>query len=407
MNRETVLHALWECDYVQACWGREFIKVRQAQLHLGSFADLVSAVRHYEEDVELFTVSAWLVWCRRNKCHFKEQSLPPEKILDAAASVLREVQDRAVTRTARPQPQPQRWSPPDYGIYKANYDGAYFEEEEAAGIGVVVRNEMGQVMASLAEKIIMPSSVEILEAIAARRAMIFMEELGLRRAIFEGDSETVVKALSGDCPDRRNICHFKEQSLPPEKILDAAASVLREVQDRAVTRTARPQPQPQRWSPPDYGIYKANYDGAYFEEEEAAGIGVVVRNEMGQVMASLAEKIIMPSSVEILEAIAARRAMIFMEELGLRRAIFEGDSETVVKALSGDCPDRSSIGHIVKDCKSLMGCFQSCSFSHVRRQSNGVAHALARRARMSSPLSVWMESVPPDISYLVYVDVTT
>ena len=28
--------------------------------------------------------------------------------------------------------------------------------------------------------------------------MIFMEDLGLRRAIFEGDSETVVKVLSGD-----------------------------------------------------------------------------------------------------------------------------------------------------------------------------------------------------------------
>ena len=95
--------------------------------------------------------------------------------------------------------------------------------------------------------------------------------------------------------------------------------------------------------------------------------------------------------------------MIFMEELGLCRAIFEGDSETVVKALLGDWPDRSCIGHIVKDCKSLMGCFQTCSFSHVRRQSNGVAHALTRRARKSSPLFVWMESVPPDISYLGYV----
>ena len=111
--------------------------------------------------------------------------------------------------------------------------------------------------------------------------------------------------------------------------------------------------------------------------------------------------------MEILEVMAARRAMIFMEELGLRRAIFEGDSETVVKALLGDCPDRLCIGHIVKDCKSLMGCFQTCSFSHVRRQSNGVTHALARRARKSSPLFVWMEYVPPYISYLVYVDVTT
>ena len=132
-----------------------------------------------------------------------------------------------------------------------------------------------------------------------------------------------------------------------------------------------------------------------------------MRNEQGQVMASLAEKLAMLPTVEILEAMVGRRAMIFMEELGLRRAIFEGDSETVVKALARDCPDRSCIGYIIKDCKSLMGCFQTCSFSYVRRQSNGVAHALARRARESSPLSVWMESVPPDISYLVYVNVTT
>ena len=169
----------------------------------------------------------------------------------------------------------------------------------------------------------------------------------------------------------------------------------------------RLQPQPHRWTPPGPGIYKENYDEAYFAEEEAAGFGVVVRNELGQVMASLAEKLAMLPTVEILEAMATRRAMIFMEELGLCRATFEGDSETIVKALAGDCLDRSCIGHIIKDCKSLMGCFQTCSFSHVRRQSNGVTRALARRARKSSPLSIWMESVPPNISYLVYVGVTT
>ncbi|XP_030968482.1 uncharacterized protein LOC115988978 [Quercus lobata] len=206
---------------------------------------------------------------------------------------------------------------------------------------------------------------------------------------------------------RRNKCHFNEPSLPPEKLYEAAAAVLAEFQGRTEAKPGRKKIQPQRWTPPEQGVYKANYDGAYFVEEEKAGIGVVIRNELGQVMGSLAEKIEMPSTVEVLEALAARRAMIFMEELGLRQAIFEGDSELVVKALVGDVSVRSSIGHIVKDCKSLMGLFQTCTFSHVRRQSNGVAHALAQRARNSSPLSVWMESVPPDISYLVYVDVTS
>ena len=195
--------------------------------------------------------------------------------------------------------------------------------------------------------------------------------------------------------------------MPPEKILEAVVALLTEFHGNSVERSKKKVVRTHRWAPPVAGVYKVNYDGAYFADEEKAGIRVVVRNELGQVMGSLAEKIEMPATVEILEAMVARRAMLFMEELGLRYAVFEGDSELVVNALVGHCPDRASIGHIIKDCKSLRGLFQTYSFSHVRRQGNGVAHALARRARMSFPLTVWMESVPPDITYLVYVDVTS
>ena len=79
----------------------------------------------------------------------------------------------------------------------------------------------------------------------------------------------------------------------------------------------------------------------------------------------------------------------------------------MVKALVGHYPDRSSIGHIIKDCKSLRGLFQTCSFSHVKRYGKGVAYALTRRVRKSFLLIVWMESVLSDITYLVYVDVTS
>ena len=206
---------------------------------------------------------------------------------------------------------------------------------------------------------------------------------------------------------RRNKRHFNEQHHPPEKILKAVTALLTKFHRNSTGRSDRKLTQTQRWVPPDAEMYKVNYDEACFVDEEKAGIGVVVRNDRGQVMGFLAEKIEMPPTVEVLEAMAARRAMIFMEELGLRHAVFEGDSELVVKALVGLCPDRSSIGHIIKDCKSLRGVFQTCSFSHVRWQGNGVAHALARRARMSFPVSVWMESVPTDITYLVYVDVTS
>jgi len=160
-----------------------------------------------------------------------------------------------------------------------------------------------------------------------------------------------------------------------------------------------------RWIPPGLETYKVNYDGAMFTELGEAGIGIVVRNEKGEVMASIAKKIPSPESIEMLEALVARRAAIFSVELGLHQVVIKGDSEIVFKALLGWCLERSGIGHIIKDCKSISGFLQTCSFSHTRRQGNYVAHALAKRARMSSPLLVWMEYVPPDISYLVFIDV--
>ena len=86
-------------------------------------------------------------------------------------------------------------------------------------------------------------------------------------------------------------------------------------------------------------------------------------------MASLAERIHMPVSVEVLEALAARRAAIFSAELGLHRVVIEGDPKIVFKALSGESPDQSCIGHIVKDCTSISGFLQICSFSHTKLQA--------------------------------------
>lgn len=84
-------------------------------------------------------------------------------------------------------------------------------------------------------------------------------------------------------------------------------------------------------------------------------------------MASLAEKIGMPSGGgEVIEAMAARREILLAVELGFQQCIIEGDSEIVFKALTKDVFDRSSFGHIIKDCKSIMVSLQTCSFSHIR-----------------------------------------
>ena len=140
--------------------------------------DLICRIGQEWKNVELFTVLAWFIWCRRNKCHFNEPSLPPEKFLDATSNSLAEFQTKRTDRQTQHEPATPRWQPPPRDTYKINYDGAVFTELDEAGIRLVVRNELGEVMASLTEKIFMPSGVGVLDAMATRRAIIFAMELG-------------------------------------------------------------------------------------------------------------------------------------------------------------------------------------------------------------------------------------
>ena len=124
------------------------------------------------------------------------------------------------------------------------------------------------------------------------------------------------------------------------------------------------------------------------------GIGAVVRNCNGEVMATLSEKIPMPASMVLLEMLAARRAIQFVLELGIHNFVFKGDSEIVVTALNKSSASPPPIGHLVKDIQSIASLFVSHSFSHIRKQGNAIAHALAKRAKRARFYFPWMEHIP-------------
>ena len=66
-----------------------------------------------------------------------------------------------------------RWKPPGAGLFKINFNGAVFADRSLAGLGIVIRDEFGLIIVTLSQKIPLPSSVELVEALAARRALIF------------------------------------------------------------------------------------------------------------------------------------------------------------------------------------------------------------------------------------------
>ena len=159
-----------------------------------------------------------------------------------------------------------------------------------------------------------------------------------------------------------------------------------------------------RWIPPIPDQFKINFDGAVFSDLDAVGLGVVVRDSRGKVLGAVAERIPIPNSPAIVEALACRRAMIFARELSLPDAIFEGDAELIIKALRAKEVNHPEYGHVIQDSLVLASYFRVCAFSHVRRVSNSVAHFLARHSKSGLELQVWLDSLPDDLAPLVVRD---
>ena len=76
----------------------------------------------------------------------------------------------------------------------------------------------------------------------------------------------------------------------------------------------------------------------------------------------------------------------------------------MIRSLRHGGYENSLGGHLIKDIIFTVNYFQSISFSHVVLQSNVVAHTLAKRARHSFPLLVWMDVVPLDVSTFILSD---
>ena len=196
---------------------------------------------------------------------------------------------------------------------------------------------------------------------------------------------------------RRNRAAFGVDGPSLEKIPDQARSLVHEFNHLRPVHPKIPRiARSIRWKPPPPGMVKVNFDGTLFSTKSSVGLGIVVRDQAGLVLAALSQKIPLPTLVETVKVIVARRALVFAKELRFERVMVEGDSEVIVKAIREKSLLSSVLGHILEDIHVLSSSFSSISFHHIKRIGNCVAHRLARRS-FCNPLLVWMEEVPPDI----------
>ena len=160
-----------------------------------------------------------------------------------------------------------------------------------------------------------------------------------------------------------------------------------------------------RWSCLPGGLVKINFDGAAFGASNISGIGVVIRNSNGDVLASFSQKIPQVYKAEEIEALAAFKALSFAFELGFRSANLEGDSLGLIQALKLEERSLSPTGLLFEDVKVLANNFVRLLYSHIKRNGNRVAHSLARNTLCIPDFQVWMEDVPSHIVSILQLDV--
>ena len=134
------------------------------------------------------------------------------------------------------------------------------------------------------------------------------------------------------------------------------------------------------------------------------GLGTVIQDSKGIVLASCSEKVSLPPSSDNFEALAAAEALLFAQELGLSSLILEGDSEFVIKVLRSEDESLASFGHLLESVKPIIDAFSSISFSHTHKLGNSIAHNLAKHARHARGLLVWSKGAPSHLHDVLLAD---
>lgn len=101
---------------------------------------------------------------------------------------------------------------------------------------------------------------------------------------------------------------------------------------------------------------------------------------------ALVERIPLPLSVATIEALACRRAVLFVKELSIFYATFEGDAKIVTNALRDGGSNHPEFGHVIIDSFMVASGLRLCNFAHVKRPGNLVTHFLARKSKSGNEL---------------------
>ncbi|XP_042992296.1 uncharacterized protein LOC122318762 [Carya illinoinensis] len=204
---------------------------------------------------------------------------------------------------------------------------------------------------------------------------------------------------------RRNNFIFEGKFASPSQVIKGAREDLRFFQQiklkvRQGNDTCSDR-RDVRWNRPKELSVKANWDAAVDKKERNVGIGVVIRDEEGEILVATREHMSYVTDGAIAESFALRKAMEVCRDLNFNNILFEGDAQNIVNVVNVETKDMTRYGSVIEDVNSLLKGREKWSVSFVFREANEAAHVLAREALLFHSEIVWIEKVPDCIRSII------
>jgi ribonuclease HI len=147
-----------------------------------------------------------------------------------------------------------------------------------------------------------------------------------------------------------------------------------------------------------------NWDASLNSKNGVVGLGCVIRNDDGVIVGAKCCACMVEACPLLAEIMAAYTSLNFYKEMGFSKIIYECDSLQVVKAICDPGSYYVRIGHFVYAIRKYASEFIFCSWFHCCRESNTVAHQLAREASSKCLSYSWIEEMSLFISDVSFRD---
>ncbi|KAK1566722.1 hypothetical protein Q3G72_003368 [Acer saccharum] len=152
------------------------------------------------------------------------------------------------------------------------------------------------------------------------------------------------------------------------------------------------------------GIYKLNTDASLDACSHHIGLGFVIRDCVGAIMATNAQRVEVNLTPKLAEALAILRGFTFAIDSGLLPIINESDALDVFNLIKYGKAISSDVGLYVLEIRELLLRHVGCVIVFVSRKANAVAHNIDKIGLSIVEDCFWMESYPPSVEQFVHVD---